>query len=291
MGEVGGVTKVAQALAMACSQQEGSLIPGLGPHISQNFVAACSPSGEISLRRICGVCKLPGMKLSVVMPVYNEKETIREAVSTVMSCGVTEFHQLVIVDDFSTDGTRDILAEIAGENPHLKVIYQDRNRGKGAALREGFKAAAGDIVVVQDADLEYDPKDFELLIGPIRDHQADVVYGSRFLGGGPHRVLFYWHYLGNKFLTSLSNMMTNLNLTDMEVCHKMFRTEVLRGLELKEDRFGFEAEITSKIAKAKWKIYEVPVSYYGRGYEAGKKITWKDGFRTLWCILKYRLSD
>ncbi len=237
------------------------------------------------------LCKLPGMKLSVVMPVYNEKETIRKAVSTVLGCGVPEFYQLVIVDDFSTDGTRDILSEIAGENPDLHVIYQDRNRGKGAALREGFKAADGDVVVIQDADLEYDPKDFDLLLDPIRGNQADVVYGSRFLGGGPHRVLFYWHYLGNRFLTNLSNMMTNLNLTDMEVCHKMFRSEVLRELDLKEDRFGFEAEITARIARRKWRIYEVPVSYYGRGYEEGKKITWKDGVRTLWCIFKYRIVN
>ncbi|MFW5871204.1 MAG: glycosyltransferase family 2 protein [Verrucomicrobiota bacterium] len=234
---------------------------------------------------------LPGMKLSVVMPVYNEKETIRKAVSTVLDCGVPEFYQLVIVDDFSTDGTRDILAEIADETPGLKVIHQDRNRGKGAALREGFKAADGDVIVVQDADLEYDPRDFNLLLGPIRDNKADVVYGSRFLGGGPHRVLFYWHCLGNKFLTSLSNMMTNLNLTDMEVCHKMFRSEVLREMDLKEDRFGFEAEITARVARRKWRIYEVPVAYYGRGYDEGKKITWKDGVRTLWCILKYRVSD
>lgn len=160
--------------------------------------------------------------------------------------------------------------------------------GKGAALRTGFKAATGDAIIIQDADLEYDPKEYKLLLGPLLDGHADVVYGSRFLGGGPHRVCFFWHYLGNRFLTLLSNMMTNLNLTDMEVCYKLFRREVLSQIEIQENRFGFEVEITAKVARGNWRVYEVPVSYYGRSYAEGKKITWKDGFRAIWCILKYR---
>ena len=193
-----------------------------------------------------------------------------------------------MVDDCSTDGTRDILLRLRDAAPGRAVVLHEKNMGKGAALRSGFKAATGDIVLIQDADLEYDPRDYPHLLDPIEDGHADVVYGSRFLGGGPHRVVFYWHYVGNRMLTTLSNMVTDLNLTDMEVCYKVFRKEVLAGIDLKEDRFGFEVEITAKVAKGKWRVYEVPIAYYGRSYSEGKKITWKDGVRALWCIVKYR---
>jgi glycosyltransferase involved in cell wall biosynthesis len=177
------------------------------------------------------------------------------------------------------------------EHPEWQVIFHEFNRGKGAALRSGFAAATGDIVLIQDADLEYDPKDYPRLLGPLLDGHADVVYGSRFIGGGPHRVVYFWHSLGNRFLTLFSNMMTDLNLTDMEVCYKVFRREVLQSITLLEDRFGFEVEVTAKIARGKrWRIYEVPISYYGRSYAEGKKITWKDGVHAIWCILKYRFS-
>jgi glycosyltransferase involved in cell wall biosynthesis len=231
------------------------------------------------------------MKLSIVIPVYNEAATIRDILDLVSGVAVGMDKELVLVDDCSRDGTRDVLRQIAAEHPDWRVLFHEVNRGKGAALRTGFAAATGDVVLIQDADLEYDPRDYPLLLRPILEGRADVVFGSRFQGGGPHRVCFFWHYLGNKFLTTLSNMMTNLNLTDMEVCYKVFRREVLRTLQLKEDRFGFEVEITAKVAKGRWRIYEVPVSYYGRTYEEGKKIGWKDGVRALWCILKYRLTN
>jgi glycosyltransferase involved in cell wall biosynthesis len=228
------------------------------------------------------------MKLSVVIPAYNETATIRDIVKLVMAVDVGMEKELVLVDDCSTDGTRDILNQLAAEHPGWRILFHEHNQGKGAALRTGFAAATGDIVVIQDADLEYDPRDYPVLLGPILEGRADVVFGSRFLGGGPHRVCYFWHYMGNKLLTTLSNMMTNLNLTDMEVCYKVFRREVLQGLIIQEARFGFEVEITAKVAHRKWRIYEVPISYYGRSYEEGKKITWKDGFRALWCICKYR---
>jgi len=231
------------------------------------------------------------MKLSVVVPVYNEESTIDEIVKMVTDVDVGMERELVLVDDCSKDGSRKKLEALQEQHPEWKFVFHERNQGKGAALRSGFAAASGDILLVQDADLEYDPKDYTRLLGPIKDGHADVVYGSRFLGGGPHRVVFYWHYLGNRFLTTLSNMLTDLNLTDMEVCYKVFRKEVLAGIEIQEDRFGFEVEITAKIAHGKkWRIYEVPISYYGRGYDEGKKITWKDGCWALWCILKYRFT-
>ncbi len=231
------------------------------------------------------------MKLSVVIPVYNEATTIREVVDLVVAAKTPIEKELVLVDDCSKDGTREVLLQMATEHPEWRILFHEKNRGKGAALRTGFAAATGDLVIIQDADLEYDPREYPLLLGPILEGRADVVFGSRFLGGGPHRVCFFWHYLGNKLLTTFSNMMTNLNLTDMEVCYKVFRREVLQSIVLQEERFGFEVEITAKVAHGKWRLYEVPVSYYGRSYEEGKKITWRDGFRALWCIFKYRFVN
>ncbi len=230
-------------------------------------------------------------KLSVVIPVYNEETSIEEIVRKVESVDVGLELELILVDDCSTDGSRGVLDDLHAENPERKLVCHEVNQGKGAALRSGFEVATGDIVLIQDADLEYDPKDYPRLLSPILDGHADVVYGSRFLGGGPHRVVYFWHSLGNRFLTLLSNMMTDINLTDMEVCYKVFRKEVLDAvrIEIEEDRFGFEPEITAKVSRAKnWRIYEVPISYYGRSYADGKKITWRDGVRALWCILKYR---
>ena len=231
------------------------------------------------------------MKLSIVIPVYNEAATIAEIVDLVRSVDVGLEKEILLVDDCSRDGTLDVLKKMAAENPDLKVLFHEVNKGKGAALRTGFAAATGDIVLIQDADLEYDPKEYPRLLQPILDGHADVVYGSRFLGGGPHRVVYYWHYLGNQLLTTLSNMTTNLNLTDMEVCYKVFKREVIQSIPLRENRFGFEVEITAKIARRKLKIYEVPISYYGRDYAEGKKIGWKDGFSALRCIVKYMFTD
>jgi glycosyltransferase involved in cell wall biosynthesis len=228
------------------------------------------------------------MKLSIVIPVFNEAATLEHLVNKVNSVEIGMEKEIVLVDDCSRDGTRDVMKKLEAEHPDWKFAYHDVNQGKGAALRTGFKAATGDFVIIQDADLEYDPNEYPRLLQPILDGHADVVYGSRFLGGGAHRVVYYWHYLGNKFLTTFSNMMTNINLTDMEVCYKVFKKEVLDSVEIKENRFGFEVEITAKVARANWVIYEVPISYYGRSYAEGKKITWKDGFRAIWCILKYR---
>ena len=228
------------------------------------------------------------MKLSIVIPVYNEKATLETLVDHVRAEDVGMEKQIILVDDCSADGSSDVVRRLVEKFPECHGLYHEVNQGKGAALRSGFEAAVGDIVLIQDADLEYDPKDYGALLSPILDGHADVVYGSRFLGGGPHRVVYFWHYLGNRFLTTMSNMMTDLNLTDMEVCYKAFRSEVLENIRIQEHRFGFEVEITAKVARGKWRMYEVPVRYYGRNYSEGKKITWKDGVRALWCIMKYR---
>lgn len=227
------------------------------------------------------------MKLSIVIPVYNEKKTILDVLERVRNINLPK--EIIVVDDCSTDGTREVLGNQPGSED-LKIILQPRNMGKGAALRTGFQAVTGDIVVVQDADLEYDPQDYPALIQPILANKADVVYGSRFLSG-PHRVLLFWHSVGNKILTTLSNMMTDLNLTDMETCYKVFRADVLERINLRENRFGFEPEFTAKVAKSRCRIYEVPISYSGRDYTEGKKIGWKDGIAALYFILKYRFLN
>lgn len=225
----------------------------------------------------------PRRCVSAVMPVYNERDTLRAIVDRVLQSPWLD--ELVIVDDGSKDGTRDLFPEIE-QLPRVRVFLQPKNQGKGAAIRRGFQEARGEIVIIQDADLEYDPDEYGLLVGPILGGNADVVFGSRFLGG-PHRVQFFWHYVANKGLTTLSNMFNNLNLTDMETCYKAFRREVIQAIALEENRFGIEPEITAKVAKGGWRVYEVPISYYGRSYEEGKKIGWKDGVSALRCIVKY----
>ncbi len=230
-------------------------------------------------------------KLSIVIPVYNEAQTIEELLDAVYRVPLTLEKEVITVNDCSKDGTGDVLEKLKAKFPAMRVLHHEVNQGKGAALRTGFAAATGDLVIIQDADLEYDPNDYLHLLAPILDGHADVVFGSRFIGGGAHRVLYFWHMIGNTVLTTFSNMMTNLNLTDMEVCYKVFKREILQKIQLKEDRFGFEVEITAKVAKAKCRIYEVPISYYGRDYSEGKKITWRDGFSALRCIVKYRFTD
>ncbi len=223
------------------------------------------------------------------MPCYNEVSTIERIVGNVLDSSLKN-KEIIVIDDGSTDGTRELLKSRI-EPLVTKVIYHQLNRGKGAAIRSGIAAASGDIVIVQDADLEYDPKDYDIILEPILQNKADVVYGSRFAGGDPHRVLYFWHYAGNKFLTLISNMFTNLNLTDMETGYKAFVRKILQQITIQEDRFGFEPEITAKIAKLRCRVYEVGISYSGRTYEEGKKIGWKDGVRTIWCILKYNLHS
>ena len=227
------------------------------------------------------------MKLSVIIPCYNEVSTILQIVQKVRAVSLNNI-EIIVVDDASIDGTKDVLeSEI---KPLVeKIIYHQYNLGKGAALRSGFNEATGDIIVVQDADLEYDPRNIPHMFKLINEGEADVVFGSRFMGGHPHRVLYFWHYVGNKFLTLLSNMFTNLNLTDMETCYKMFRREIIQSINIEENRFGFEPEITSKIARGKYRIYEIGISYFGRTYAEGKKIGWKDGVRAIFSILKYNL--
>jgi glycosyltransferase involved in cell wall biosynthesis len=226
-------------------------------------------------------------ELSVVIPCYNEASTIESILAAVRSSDVTDL-EIIIVDDGSVDGTREKLRALA-DSPGMKVIFHETNRGKGAALRSGFREATGEVVIVQDADLEYDPREYGKILAPIREGKADVVFGSRFAGGESHRVLYFWHYAANKLLTLVSNMFTNLNLTDMETCYKAFRRGVIQSIALREDRFGFEPEVTAKVARMGCRIYEVGISYSGRTYAEGKKIGWRDGLRALWCILKYNV--
>jgi glycosyltransferase involved in cell wall biosynthesis len=236
------------------------------------------------------------VKLSVLVPVYNEERTLEEIVRRV--CAVPMSKEIILVDDGSKDGSREILTRLQEENRRagddlndIKVFFQPQNEGKGAALKTAVGHVTGDVVIVQDADLEYDPKDYPSLLQPIQEGLADVVYGTRFAGGGAHRVLFFWHSLGNRMLTLLSNMLTNLNLSDMEVGYKVFRADILKGIELQSKRFGFEPEITVKLAKKGCRFYEVPIAYHGRTYEEGKKITWKDGFAALYYMIRFRFAD
>jgi glycosyltransferase involved in cell wall biosynthesis len=255
--------------------------------------------GESNCRAL-GIYRIPDdLELSVVIPVYNEVKTLGYLVDQVRAVPIRK--QIILIDDFSTDGTRELLHEWQTSQPDLTIGFHEKNQGKGAALRTGFTHARGQIVIVQDADLEYDPNEYSKLIQPIIDGKADVVYGSRF-SGETHRVLHFWHSMGNKFLTLLSNMFTDLNLTDMEVCYKVFRKEVIQGIKLKSNRFGFEPEVTAKVARfqvpplegrpgRKCRIFEIPISYNGRDYKEGKKIGWKDGFQALWCIVRFAAKD
>jgi glycosyltransferase involved in cell wall biosynthesis len=229
------------------------------------------------------------MKLSVVMPVFNERATLQEVVLKVLAVSLEI--ELICVDDGSQDGSREILAQLQSEHPQIRLVLQPQNMGKGAALRRGIQEATGEYVIIQDADLEYDPAEYPRMIEPLVQGKADVVFGSRFLGGAPHRVLYFWHSVGNRALTVLSNCLTNINLSDMETCYKVFRREVIQAIPIEENRFGFEPEITVKVARRNLRIYEVGISYWGRTYEEGKKIGWKDGVRALYCLLKYSIKE
>lgn len=232
----------------------------------------------------------PDYLLSILMPVYNEVKTLHEILARVRAVDIRK--EIILVDDGSTDGTRELLRDqIEGKLPEVRVFYHERNQGKGAAVRTAIEKCQGHVVLIQDADLEYDPREYPALLAPILDGRADVVFGSRFLGGGAHRVHLFWHRVANGFLTTLSNMMTNLNLTDMEVCYKVFRAEVIKSITLRSNRFEFEPEITAKVAKKRCRVYEVPISYSGRDYDEGKKIGWRDGVTALWTIFKYRFTD
>lgn len=233
------------------------------------------------------------MLLSIVMPVYNEHKTLFEIIKRVLDAPITIDRELVLVDDFSRDGTRDLYKDLPTAFPgaNIRVILHEVNQGKGAALRTGFRETRGDIVIVQDADLEYSPNDYPKLLQPILDGRADVVYGSRFVGSDAHRVLYFWHSVGNRFLTLLSNMMTDLNLTDMETCYKVFKGNIIRSIQIKSDRFGVEPEVTAKVARMGCKVYEVGISYAGRSYEEGKKITWRDGFKAIYAIMRFAFAD
>jgi glycosyltransferase involved in cell wall biosynthesis len=229
------------------------------------------------------------MKLSIVIPVYNEEATLAEIVRRVQAAPYDK--ELIVVDDASRDRSREILQDLVKDYDNIRLFFHDRNQGKGAALRTGFSQVTGDVVLIQDADLEYNPVDYPELLKPIERGVADVVYGSRLIGGAPHRVLFFWHYVGNKAVTTLSNMFTNLNLTDMETCYKVFKAEILKNIKIKSDRFGVEPELTAKIARQRCRVYEVPISYDGRDYSEGKKITWKDGIAAIYYIIRFRFWD
>jgi glycosyltransferase involved in cell wall biosynthesis len=229
------------------------------------------------------------MKLSIVMPVYNEESTLEEIMRRVQAAPYDK--EVILVDDASRDRSREIIQRLAQEYENIKVFYHERNQGKGAALRTGFAQVAGDVVIIQDADLEYNPEDYPALLEPIKDGVADVVYGTRMVGGRPHRVLFFWHYMGNRVVTTLSNIFTNLNLSDMEVGYKVFRAEVIKEIRIKSNRFGVEPELTAKVAKNRWRIYEVPIKYHGREYSEGKKITWRDGIAAVYHIIRFRFWD
>jgi len=281
-------------LPTSAGSQEGGVCPLCGHHAGTLPAAGhqwlSQWLGEAAYRQLGLVAVPPGLRLSVVIPVYNERQTLRQLVHRVLSLPLAK--EIIVVNDASTDGTTQLLDELKSL-PDVKAVHQPRNSGKGAALRAGFAHATGQIVIVQDADLEYDPAEYFRLIQPIVDGKADAVYGSRFLGDGPHRVLYFWHYVGNRLLTTLSNMTTNLNLTDMETGYKALRRETLLEIlpKLRENRFGIEPELTAKLARSGYRVYEVAISYSGRTYAEGKKITWRDGLWALWCILRYAWAD